>query len=503
MIAIGYSRISTVEQSHHSLENQRRQITEFCIKNNIELLEIFEDNGESSYTFDRPDFKKLESFIKKTKGITHLVISDYDRFSRNLAEALTKIKQLQDKYSIKVQATTETLEIDNSDPNSYMMRAFKLMMAESELLNIRKRTKAGIVQAAMSGYCTNAAPYGYKNVRTTDNKGTLEIVPEKAELVKQIYKLHGQWLAPENIRKLLKPKGYTQKGNSQIQGILKNATYAGMIKVPTYQNRPEYWTKGKHQSIITENEYWAAQGQAKQTSIQNSDEVPMRGLLRCWCGKIMTAGNSKGRSKYYWYYLCSEHRKNLPAKKLHDKFEDLLDALTFSADDVDWFKENMSYKIAAYLQDKGNEITAFKKELSTLKRTIETTEERYLSNQNINPETFNKKILELKTRKIFLENEIKLKSNSNNDYIQQMQFILLKFLNLRNAYNAMDATKKRLFIKTIFGNNLRYTNETYRTTFLHPFFCNNELIVKEKGLLIKDSPVVNLVQNSISAPERS
>ena len=28
----------------------------------------FKDNGESSYTFDRPDYKAVEAFIKKHKG---------------------------------------------------------------------------------------------------------------------------------------------------------------------------------------------------------------------------------------------------------------------------------------------------------------------------------------------------------------------------------------------------------------------------------------------------
>lgn len=88
MNAIGYCRISTVDQSAYSLDNQRRSINEYCTKNDLDLLNIFVDNGESSYTFDRPDFIKLEDFIKQNKSVKYLVIFDHDRFSRNLAEAM-------------------------------------------------------------------------------------------------------------------------------------------------------------------------------------------------------------------------------------------------------------------------------------------------------------------------------------------------------------------------------------------------------------------------------
>lgn len=101
-------------------------------------MEIFSVNGKSSYTFDRPDYLALEEFIKQHKRtIRFLIVMDHDRFSRNLSEALSKIDTLERKYGIKVIATNEALDIDTQDPNVFMQRAFKYLMANQELFSIR------------------------------------------------------------------------------------------------------------------------------------------------------------------------------------------------------------------------------------------------------------------------------------------------------------------------------------------------------------------------------
>lgn len=164
MNAIGYMRISVRDQSRYSLEYQERSIREYCSRNNLNLTELFKDNGESSYTFDRPDYKAVETFIKKNKGQNqYFIIMDHDRFSRNLSEALVKINELESKFQIKVLATNEAIDIDTSDPMVFMQRSMSYMFANQELLRIRKRTRDGMRQAQTSGRYISRAPFGYMN----------------------------------------------------------------------------------------------------------------------------------------------------------------------------------------------------------------------------------------------------------------------------------------------------------------------------------------------------
>lgn len=94
MNAVGYLRLSTKDQSR-SLEYQESIIRDYCKNNSLNILEFFQDNGQGSYTFDRPDYIALENFIKKHKGkCQYLVVLDHDRFSRNLPAALIKIAEL-------------------------------------------------------------------------------------------------------------------------------------------------------------------------------------------------------------------------------------------------------------------------------------------------------------------------------------------------------------------------------------------------------------------------
>ncbi|WP_432329838.1 recombinase family protein [Mucilaginibacter sp. P25] len=143
------------------MEYQEKNIRDYCEYNHIALNSIFVDDGASSFTFDRPDYKALEKFIKEHRGkVKYLIVLDHDRFSRNLPEALQKIEQLEKTHGIKVVATSEPLDIDTSDPSVFLLRAFKYLIANQELLTIRRRAKMSARHAQESGRYLNKAPYG-------------------------------------------------------------------------------------------------------------------------------------------------------------------------------------------------------------------------------------------------------------------------------------------------------------------------------------------------------
>jgi len=75
--AVKYLRFSSEEQSHFSIERQDMITGSWMQHANIELVDTFIDQGFSATNFDRPDFKKLHSFIEKNyRNIDYLVYSD-------------------------------------------------------------------------------------------------------------------------------------------------------------------------------------------------------------------------------------------------------------------------------------------------------------------------------------------------------------------------------------------------------------------------------------------
>jgi site-specific DNA recombinase len=494
MNAVGYVRISTKDQSQYSIDYQQRLIKEYCDRNGLTLVNVFTDDGESSYTFDRPDFKALEAFIKASKNVEYLIIFDHDRFSRNLAEALIKIKELHDKFKIKVLATSDNFDTDFSDPSTFLLRAFKYMMAENELHRIRQRTKTGLTQAALQGRHVNKAPYGYLNARDENGKPILKQDDEKAFIVRAIFKEYLAGSEIEQVRSIVKNYGYDQKGRSTIQRILANPVYAGFVKMPGTKKI----SKGIHAAIISEHDYWLVQERLNKKHIvtQNSDEVYLRGALRCFCGRLVTAGNSKGKlGKYYWYYLCKEHKNNLPAVKLHNQFNEILETLSFDKETLEWLRVNLSKGIGKFLSEKADKAQKAISDLKKVQNKVKATEERYLLHPEMSEVSYRKVMSELKASEMKLQQEIASLNTNQQVYWDRLNSLLPKLSNLKVSFDKMEINKKHQFINMVFDRSLYHDGKTYRTPFLHDLFASNELILNKKGLLIKDNPLLNLSES--------
>ena len=499
MNAVGYLRKSTEEQSHYSLQYQERGITNYCNQNNLTLTQLFIDDGESSYTFDRPQFKALEAFVKKDKSIRYLIVYDIDRFSRNLAEALSKIKELRDKYDLKVLSITDRLDTDHGNSSEFLMRAFKLMMAENELMKIRERVKQGKIQAAMGGYWPTTAPFGYVNKRLDNGRATLEIQPQKAKIIKKIFDLTIKGLSPVDVRKEV-PE-FKMNHKQAIKNVITNPAYMGMVKVPEFKGRKEYYVKGVHKGIVSEEIFNLAQGKPRtQTRIET---LPLKGVLSCWCGRLLTTDRVKGRSQHYHYYLCAEHRKYLSANALHKQLSEILSLLSLNDEQAEYLRASVNEKVNDMLRNQGEDTEVLKKEITALKRKISDTEEKYLSNQEISVETFNKVMTELKAQKSRADIKLRAISATNTAYMAHLEFLLPKLNDIAKAYDLLSVSGKQAFIKEIFGESLNHTKGIYRTVFINPLFSHNVLSMIEKGLLKLEQPLVKLDKNSCSGADRT
>lgn len=85
MKAVIYCRVSTKEQAQNlSLPTQLRACREYCSRNGLTVVEVFEDAGESAKTTDRPEFKRLLEYCRENKGqVGVLVVYNVTRFARN------------------------------------------------------------------------------------------------------------------------------------------------------------------------------------------------------------------------------------------------------------------------------------------------------------------------------------------------------------------------------------------------------------------------------------
>ncbi|QPH40509.1 recombinase family protein [Pedobacter endophyticus] len=310
-IADLYIRVSTDEQAEkgYSLNLQKHILEKYCELNKINIRQIIIEDF-SAKTFNRPEWNKFLAFLKRNKKESDLLLfTRWDRFSRNTSDAYQTIAVLK-KLGIEAQAVEQPLNLNV--PENKLMLAIYLTMPEIE--NDRKglSTQAGLRRAKKEGRWTGPAPLGYINKTTEEGKKYMAIKEPEASIVKWIfYCLENYDFAPENVLHIANKKGLVCS-KSNFYCIINNPMYCGKVSVPRYQNEEAYYVIGRHQPLITEEQFDSIQKKLKIKSkshgigILEPEQLLMRGFLYCSkCNIKLTASAPGGRKPRTYYYHCT------------------------------------------------------------------------------------------------------------------------------------------------------------------------------------------------------
>ena len=245
--AVGYIRVSTDAQASEDrfgIEVQKEQIMDYARRNDFEILEWFIDEGVSGVKESRPAFDRILYGDVENPPVEYVIVAKSDRIARDI-KLYFYYKQVLYQKDIKLISVSE--DFGEMGAFAGILEAFVLFVAEQERINITRRTSAGrAVKAIKGGYAGGQPPYGYK----VENK-QLVIVPEEAEAVRDIFKMHEEGYTLQQIADEMNRRGLkTHRGGifrtSTIQTILNNRkTYEGYYK---YGNSD--WVVGQHTPIL-------------------------------------------------------------------------------------------------------------------------------------------------------------------------------------------------------------------------------------------------------------
>ncbi|THF49164.1 recombinase family protein [Flavobacterium supellecticarium] len=491
MKAIGYMRLSSKDQSRYSLDVQEAAINAYCAKYGLELIALFKDNGQRSSTFSRLDFQALEIFIKRYKGLVqYMVVMEHDRFSRDLSEALLKIKKFESQYGVKVVSVDEPLDIDPTDPTVFISRAFRYATANAELLNIRARTIRGIKRAHLEGRFVNKAPYGYSNSRDLLGKGILVVNNQEAEIVQQIFRYYLSGMSLREITTIMNREGFPLKGHNAVTRILDNTLYAGLIKVIDEDGKVKY-VKALHERIVSEADYWLVQeirNRKKPSKLKLDKDYLLKGLLKCSCGKYMTAGWSKGKSRYYLYYRCISHISvNIPGKRIHEQFRLVLEHLKLTKEQLILLNKKAAVRIDKLLKDEKQQIRGRQKMLQELDAKMESLEE-HLIEGTLNKITFKKWSEQYNAEHSRVRDIIK----ATEEYIANQLQLMKKYMSGIHTVQDIIACQndeplaRQMILKFVFRYGLQYEDDRLRTYKICPALSHNCIELTNRGLLRVD-----------------
>lgn len=330
-----YCRVSTTEQADegYSIGEQERLLTEYCVKNDFEVFQVYADAGISGKDIKhRPAMQQL--LYDATKKKYDMVMSwKINRLSRNLADSL-KIVETLEKYGITYRSYTEPFETDT--PSGRMQFQMMALVAEFERGTISQNVKMGMKAKARAGeWCGGLAPLGYMWVpmegteNNTRKKSRLEINEKEAELVRHIFELYASGKGYKAIVNQINKEGYQTKRNNkfsvaQLRSILTNPVYIGKVRFNVRRdwnekrrhniNPKPIICDGIHKAIIDEELWNKVQLLIEQKSGKPSriydGEYPLTGILKCpVCGAGMVISRTTntlkdGSKRKISYYAC-------------------------------------------------------------------------------------------------------------------------------------------------------------------------------------------------------
>lgn len=500
---VGYTRISTEDQSHFSIPYQQEQIASFCEKNGFELVKVFSDEGQSAKNFDRTYWKKLDAFLKdKKNNIDFVVVLKYDRFSRNLVEALTVIESLEEIYKIRLLSVMEHIAIPYDSPFYFHIRTNMLLNAHHERLVIRERTVNGIKKAKRLGFYLSKAPFGYNNTKDAEGRPNLEVNFEQAEIVYKIFDWFTSGYSLTMVKDEARALGFPRTGNMAIRRVLSNKLYVGLINCSLKSEQPEY-VKGRHVPIINEDMFTRAQLllNRPKVSVQMNEVAFLKQVIVCpKCRRPMTCSRSKGRTKYYWYYECSTHRKGNRVEKAHSVFENILDELTFTPGQIEHFQTTMRKNVSKHIKENFGKLPQMLTAKTEKLKMIQSVEEKYLKG-TIDDETFARWRTKLKEELQNLSTQIEMIQTQENKYWTAIikEFDVLS--SLKDVFHSASLVQKQSFIEIGFGKGLSWDGSVYRTTYLNPIFMSKMLVMRRKGILIYEQKKEDFLEVPFGAPD--
>ena len=340
-----YVRVSAAtEELEESLEAQMDHFqTLITSKQEWEFVGLYVDNGISGFQNKRPGFQSMMKDARAGK-LDFILVKSVSRFARNTETLLKATRELK---SLGIGVYFELQKINTLTVSGELMLSILASFAQAESLSVSENCKWRIRKDFAEGKTMNLALlYGYRSV-----DGTIEIVPEEAEVVRRAFAAYLSGKGTPTIAAMLRREhAPTRMGgdwyDKGVMEMLKNEKYTGdALLQKTYKldhlskkvarNRgelPQYYVEGSHPAIIDRETYERVQALIARNYLKTAPSKPLNtrypftGKILCeHCGKHFKRKTAYRRGAWQCQTYLTYGRARCPAKQIP---EDTLTALT-------------------------------------------------------------------------------------------------------------------------------------------------------------------------------
>lgn len=347
---IRLSREDGDKAESNSVASQREILKEYLRQHpDMELADIYIDDGYSGTNFDRPAFGRMMEDIYAGK-VNCVAVKDLSRFGRNYVEMGNYLDNVFVRLRVRFLALNnnyDTLSVSNAATQVLTVGLTNVVnesQAATTSVNVRGTLNLSRKQGKFIG---SFAAYGY--LKDPEDRHKLIIDEETAPIVRMIFE---RFIAGESIIGITKdlnemgvpnpsmykklkgfnykhPSGRSNDGlwpDSSVRRILQNQMYIGNMvqgknttisyKIKQCRSIPkEDWiiVEGTHEPIIDKETFDSAQALFNKhiRKSPNKREVDLfSGLMRCSdCGRAMNKKTNIHSYGTYHYYRCVTARK--------------------------------------------------------------------------------------------------------------------------------------------------------------------------------------------------
>ena len=279
MVTIIYCRKS--RGTPEELQNQIDICLSYCNSKNYEVAEIFAEI-KSSQDFSREYYCKMLEYIKEHDD-TRVVCTDLSRLNRNVV-AQIKLNELLIKHGSIIETVNNgVVKLDS--PENKMLNNIIANFDEFYYNVTKQKMQRGLMEARKKGIRIGAKLYGYDIV----NK-RLVIDPQKADIVKRVFKLIADDYSTKQVVEILKNDGVTTNtgrffDTRAIRLMVQNEGYTGKKGELVYP------------PIIDKELYLEANSKLKSLqNCGNKRSYSLSGKIFCkHCNNTMILGYKKDR----------------------------------------------------------------------------------------------------------------------------------------------------------------------------------------------------------------
>lgn len=177
----------TSKSESNSISSQRELVRSYVREHDdMELFDIYVDDGYSGTNFDRPEFKRMMADIE-AGNVNCVIVKDLSRLERDYIEAGRLIQKTFPAFHVRFIAVTDSFDSQTADHNTKsLVLPVKNFINDSYCRDISQKVRSQKKMKRLQGkYIGAFVVYGYK--KSEDDKYKLSIDEYAADIVRKIF----------------------------------------------------------------------------------------------------------------------------------------------------------------------------------------------------------------------------------------------------------------------------------------------------------------------------